>query len=164
MKTKDFKLLKWLCSMVMVAMGFTACSKDEPEEISVMYGTPYGEYKYEGIVTDEEGNPIQGINVTVQEYNYSINNLTVVETDKSGKFTTDYIKWGTGGRQALIFTDIDGDANGGDFEEMSFNIHSLNNKVKIEDGEGDWDNGKWKVTADVELTLKSEGGDTSDAE
>lgn len=150
--------------MVMVAMGFTACSKDEPEEISVMYGTPYGEYKYEGIVTDEEGNPIQGINVTVQEYNYSINNLTVVETDKSGKFTTDYIKWGTGGRQALIFTDIDGDANGGDFEEVRFNIHSLNNKVKIEDGEGDWDNGKWKVTADVELTLKSEGGDTSDAE
>lgn len=164
MKTKDFKLLRWLCSMVMVAMGFTACSKDEPEEISVMYGTPYGEYKYEGIVTDEEGNPIQGINVTVQEYNYSINNLTVVETDKSGKFTTDYIKWGTGGRQALIFSDIDGDANGGDFEEMRFNIHSLNNKVKIEDGEGDWDNGKWKVTADVELTLKSEGGDTSDAE
>ena len=59
---------------------------------------------------------------------------------------------------------IDGDANGGDFEEMRLNIHSLNNKVKIEDGEGDWDNGKWKVTADVELTLKSEGGDTSDAE
>ena len=163
MKTKDFKLLRWLCSMVMVAMGFTACSKDEPEEISVMYGTPYGEYKYEGIVTDEEGNPIQGINVTVQEYNDPIKNLTMVETDKSGSFTTDYIKRGSG-RQTLIFTDIDGDANGGDFEEVRFNIHSLNNKVKIEDGEGDWDNGKWKVTADVELTLKSEGGDTSDAE
>ena len=164
MKTKDFKLLKWLCSMVMVAMGFTACSKDEPEDFRAAYGTPYGEYKYEGIVTDEEGNPIQGINVTVQEYNDPIKNLTVVETDKSGKFTTDYIKWGAGGKQTLIFTDIDGDANGGDFEEVSFNIHSLNNKVKIEDGEGDWDNGKWKVTADVELTLKSEGGDTSDAE
>ena len=128
-----------------------------------MYGTPYGEYKYEGIVTDEEGNPIQGINVIVQEYNDPVKNLTVVETDKSGKFTTDYIKWGSG-KQTLIFTDIDGDANGGDFEEVRFNIHSLNNKVKIEDGEGDWDNGKWKVIADVELTLKSEGGDTSDAE
>ena len=33
MKTNYSKILRWLCSMVMMAMGFTACSKDEPEEV-----------------------------------------------------------------------------------------------------------------------------------
>ena len=44
--------------------------------------------------------------------------------------------------------------------EQIIDYYKTNNKVKIEDGEGDWDNGKWKVTADVELTLKSEDSDT----
>ena len=54
-----------LCVAVLGVLGFSACS-DDPEGHWVAYGSPTADYKYMGTVTDEAGNPIEGINVVLR--------------------------------------------------------------------------------------------------
>ena len=89
MKNFFVKLTKMLCVAVLGVLGFSACS-DDPESASVAYGSPNAKYKYVGTVTDEQGNPIEGINVVMSgDYVSStpFASLTL-KTDKDGKFST----------------------------------------------------------------------------
>ena len=63
MKPTYSRPIIWICSLIMTALGFAGCSDDEDTIVADEYGTPYADYKYMGTVTDENGKPIEGINV-----------------------------------------------------------------------------------------------------
>ena len=66
MKTKIYKLTRWLCTLLLGVLGFTACEKeDEIGDTPAAYGTPTADYIFEGVVTDQAGNPIKGIEVQI---------------------------------------------------------------------------------------------------
>ena len=63
MKTKLSQLTQWLLTTVIALLGFSSC---DPLDHPVMYGSPTADYKAEGVVTDEDGNPIEGIQIKVE--------------------------------------------------------------------------------------------------
>ena len=154
MKTTNFNLLKWLCSIVMVAMGFTACKDEGPEETYSMYGTPTSDYKISATVTDENGKAIPGINVVVRGSKLTsevIDGLILV-TDKKGKIETDYFNSEDFYATELLFTDVDGPDNGGEFEDKTIRVWRMQ-RTQVEPQDG-WYSGKFDLYEDVKLSLK----------
>lgn len=53
----------------------------------------------------------------------------------------------------VLYTDIDGEENGGHFEDKIIEIHKMD-KTKIKDGER-WYQGMFELSAEVKLSRKS---------
>ena len=143
--------------LLLSALGFSACSEngDNPkkgDDILCMYGTPTTEYIVKGKVTDDAGVPIKGIVISSKDVS-SFNDgsgLSAV-TDDNGTFTTNKMKdFGLSG--TLVFTDTDGEANGGDFATLEVNMDKLP-KTQTKEADG-WFRGEYEVTADVKLEKK----------
>ena len=83
------------------------------------------QWKASGRVVDEDENPIQGIEVSL--------GYTRQTTDEDGRF---YIR---GGSSYILFEDVDGEANGGEFEMRSIPLQ-----------------GEEVVLGDVELRRKAQ--------
>ena len=62
MKAKLSNASQWILTAIISLLGFSGCSKEE--EIPLMHGSPTVDYKAEGCITDEAGNPIEGIYYT----------------------------------------------------------------------------------------------------
>lgn len=57
-------------------LGFASCnSNEDPGDIPLEYGTPTVGFQVQGVVTDEEGNPLEDIQVIVRR---AYNNLNIV--------------------------------------------------------------------------------------
>ncbi|MBR4995981.1 MAG: radical SAM-associated putative lipoprotein [Alistipes sp.] len=154
MKTTNFNLLKWLCSIVMVAMGFSSCKDAEPDDIYFAYGTPTCDYKISGVVKNEKYKPIPGINVVFQARKGGImQDVLVMETDKDGKFETDYFDSEDIYITEIKFIDIDGEENYGDFEEKSIRAWGMT-RNQVEEGDGDWYSGKFDLYDEIRLKKK----------
>lgn len=141
--------MRKLLYLLLGALGFAGCS----ESFSCEYGTPSVDFTVKGKVTDSEGTPIKGIVVSsksVQSYDDG-NGLNAV-TDENGEFVTNKVKeFGVGG--TLVFTDVDGAENGGDFETYEKELlHS--ERTQIKEGDGNWYQGEYEVTVDVKLRKK----------
>jgi putative lipoprotein (rSAM/lipoprotein system) len=111
MKTK---LQRHIYYFILGVLGFAVaiCIKD-PEPIMVMYGVlPPINAKISGKVTDKNNKPINGIKV---QSGYSQQTFTAsdgrYEISEDGYMT-----------QFLVFTDIDGVENGGEFVERSVKV------------------------------------------
>ena len=108
------------------------------------YGVMYTEFNPEfgasGRVVDDAGVPIEGIEARCGG--------NVTSTDAEGRF---YVMSDS---PYIVLTDVDGEANGGEFAKLKLDI---SDKVtKIEEGDG-WNQGSYKADiGDVVLTLKSE--------
>lgn len=89
------------------------------------YGIPEAEFHPEfgasGRVVDPEGNGIEGIEVSIDR--------SVTTSDQSGWFYID------GDTPEVLFRDIDGEAHGGEFEELRIEIGTVNNVVELGDVE-----------------------------
>ena len=117
-----------------------------------MYGSPTVDFMVKGKVTDSEGTPIKGIVVSskrVQSYNVG-EGINAV-TDENGDFVTNQIHQ-TGIHGTLVFTDVDGAENGGDFETYEKDLSKFP-QTQVKEGEG-WYRGEYEVTAEVKLTKK----------
>ena len=128
------KFIKFL----LLCLGFkslTACDTDIWNE-TPEYGTPYAEYEVKGRVSDSEGTPISGIKVSMGEEG-SLDSVAV--TDADGRFHVIHIQ----------FTDIDGEAGGGLFEEQTVTVQA----EMVEEGDG-WSRGKYAVKEDVNVVLE----------
>ena len=146
------KFIKFL----LVCLGFkslTACDTDIWNE-TPEYGTPYAEYEVKGRVSDSEGTPISGIKVSMGEEG-SLDSVAV--TDADGRF---HVIHGTfpfrDNTFDIQFTDIDGEAGGGLFEEQTVTVQA----EMVEEGDG-WDEGDYAVPEEVEVTLypKTDNGE-----
>ena len=120
-------------------LGFASCtSNEDPEDIPLEYGTPTVGFQVQGVVTDEEGNPLEDIQVIVRRaYNNDY---------RSGD--TIYTKFVTTGfepdEQKVYFND----------EKKVFKSDSILLKdmklEKIEEGSG-WSHGTYQATTEVKL-------------
>ena len=141
------KIIKFL----LICLGFkslTACDV-EIWNGTAEYGTPYAEYEVKGRVSDAEGTPIQGIRVSMGESQSSYLDSVAV-TDAEGRF---HVIHGTfpynDNTFDIQFTDIDGEAGGGLFEEQTVTVQA----EVVEEGDG-WDEGDYAVKEDVNVTLE----------
>ena len=122
-------------AFALLAAALLSCSKAES------IGEPYMLFEIHGIVMDQDGNAIEGIQV-------SGGNSDVVKTNVNGRFSYH-------GRSVpmtvarLTFEDKDGDNNGGEFQKLTVDVE-MNLKIKGEE----YGNFKGKYFAqDVEIRL-----------
>lgn len=136
-------------------LGFTACEEGGKGGGGMLceYGTPTTDFVVKGKVTDAEGKPIKGIVISSKGLESFVDGSSLsATTGEDGTFVTNKIKeFGVMG--TLVFTDTDGEANGGDFatEEVELSRMPKNQTKK---GDGKWYQGEYEVTADVKLDKK----------
>ncbi|MBR4871669.1 MAG: radical SAM-associated putative lipoprotein [Alistipes sp.] len=118
----------------------------------VMYGSPHISFSLKARVVDEAGNPIQGIEVRSKEGGYFTDRTGV--SDYLGNIDAHGGFW-PGHQYEVVFYDIDGPLNGGEFEALEMDISDK--VVQTEEGDGNWNGGTYVAElGDVTMTLKSE--------
>ncbi len=134
-----------------MCLGFKsliACDTDIWNE-TPEYGTPYAEYEVKGRVSDSEGTPISGIKVSMGVEDYMD---SVAVTDADGRFHVIHDTFPFRDNTFDIqFTDIDGEAGGGLFEEQTVTVQA----EMVEEGDG-WDEGDYAVKEDVNVVLEKQ--------
>ena len=139
-------------------MGFGSCTTIGEDEYGtpVEYGTPYADYVIKGEVTDEQGNPLEGIKTTVKaipeevpQYAYSLDSAL---TDSQGKFLIETRAYISDPNLKLVVEDTDGPANGGEFVSDTLDLAALPKQQK-EAGQH-WSSGKYELKAEVKLKKK----------
>lgn len=155
------RLTRWYNAVLTALLGLLgySCSSDEIlDEYGspvVAYGVPTAHFIMKGTVTDEAGTPIQGIKATVKVMPYQHPELAYgldsTMTDATGKYQIEYHQLLN--ENILLLEDIDGAANGGEFQSDTIDISKLEPK-KIGEGDGRWYDGKFEIQADVKLKKK----------
>lgn len=153
MKTIFSNPLLWICSIILTALGFTGCS-DDPSIMAAEYGSPHADYKYMGTVTDKEGNPIEGIKVTLVGSSHKVSGpeVAVFTTNKDGKFESEYYNEMNTSIYKIDFTDTDGELNGGEFASASIKTSEMKStQTKENDTHDKWYRGQFERKAEVKL-------------
>ena len=135
-------MTKKIYRTLLAMLGFVSCAPF----MKNMYGAPYVDLVVKGTVTDQTGNPVPGIRVTIPELGPN------QKTDASGKVE---MKMSLGGTQLLHefnlqFEDIDGPENGGTFATDTL-YHKDMEINKVSDGDGSWNEGKYEVNFEKKL-------------
>ncbi len=144
---------------ILSLFGFSSCIL-----APTMYGSPYVEFAASGKVTDKQGEPIEGIRVAVREHRYYPNSENVIYdhnhwydddtlyTDAQGRYqlTRDLVSFSGPDDVTIVFEDIDGPGNGGEFAPATV-IPEITQTKK---GDKKWYGGKFEVSADVSLEKK----------
>ncbi len=115
--------MKKIVYMLLAALGFgtVGCENNDP-----MYAPPLSNpTKLKAHVVDEDGNAIKGIEVSAG-YNGSVKSAGY--TDENGDCI---VSW-EDNIQLMKFKDVDGEENGGEFEEMHLNMRQAE---KYRDGD-----------------------------
>lgn len=134
-------LLAWAAGI----SGLTSCD-NLPFIGACMYGTPSADYNVTLTVTDEDGNPVKGIEASGN------GRPEKPLTDQSGvvKMNLEGIIY-----PHIVLTDIDGEDNGGEFEELQVSEQDLTVK-QIKKGDGNWYQGAFEATGTVKMKKASE--------
>lgn len=146
--------MKRLLYILLGLLGLTSCDHFGTAE----YGCPNVSFSLKARVVDEAGNPIQGIEVRTEdgkrfEYNTGFSDYEG-NIDAYGGF------WPGVQNQKVQFIDVDGEANGGEFETLTVKIENL---TQTEEGDGNWYDGAY--TADmgtVTMKLKEKSEENTD--
>ena len=158
-----------LLSGALALLGFTGCSdiNDAPD----LYGTPSVDYRVLGTVTDEEGKPLEGIQVVMDNpwiVSYldeggkeilpkvDTTNMKILPdtlyTDKKGQFSGLKTMAGSLNKLTVEFRDIDGEANGGEFKSERFTKDKFDKK-QLKKGDGFYD-GEFEYSKTIKLERK----------
>ena len=143
--------MKRLLYMLLGLLGLTSC---EHFFGAAEYGCPNVSFSLKARVVDEAGTPIQGIEVRAEdgdrfEYNTGFSDYQGY-IDARGSF------WPGTQHGKVQFIDIDGEANGGEFETLTLQIENV---TQTEDGSGNWYDGAYTAdmgTVTMKLKEKSE--------
>lgn len=116
--------------------------------IPAMYGTPSADWSVKGRVTDEDNQPVAGIQVVLGNHFQSNEHviydqeywpLDTLQTGPDGTFQAS--RGGFPIQQLKVdFQDIDGEENGGEFEAVSLMIR----KIEYKDAKG-WYSGRAEI-------------------
>lgn len=116
-----------------------------------MYGMPSATYKVLGTVSDESGSPVEGIRVAIESKYSSYSQYDTLYTDSSGKYLFNRGERGLWpDKVVVVFEDIDGEENGGEFESAE----ATPELKKVKEGDGSWYMGMFEAQADVTLKKK----------
>ena len=163
MKTSITKFSQWLTAILLGALGFSACSDSKSLwDIPLMYGSPTMDYQTKGCVTDTESNPIQGLRVELTEHyhddgDYKVTTQTLT-TDAEGKFISEKILEPVNYFGTLTITDIDGEANGGEFKEQTVELKDLKKTID-KSNQDDWYWGVVTFEANITMLKQEEGNE-----
>lgn len=125
----------------LLGFGIDGCARVE-------YGVPHVTFRLTARVIDEEGVPIQGIHVRTSEGDQFEYNTGI--SDYLGNIEAAGTIW-PGAQYEVVFEDIDGPLNGGEFETLTLETHAYN----IAPGEGGWYDGGYAADmGDVVLKKK----------
>lgn len=155
MKTKIYRLYGAVLSVLLSVLGFSSCSKEEMRE---EYGSPHADYIMQGTVTDEQGNEINGILVSAEEYQ-DINdgkcwvNLASKKTSYYGEYQLYYQDFPESKYTKLIVQDVDGEANGGEFASDTLDI-DYESAEQIKKSDSNWYEGTFRITQNIQLKKK----------
>lgn len=162
MKQRINNWAKLLYGFLMTILGFSGC--DHFENTMAEYGQPYAEFKLVGEVKSEEGKPIKGIRVIVRPFVEHTSQEVLdwhrdtLYTDADGKFSKESLKhtWPNEMKgSTIIFEDIDGPENGGEFVSKTLNDKEFTVE-QVKKGSGIWYDGDFLVTANATLSPKKQ--------
>ena len=131
MKNLINKLIRLLCVSVIGLLGFSSC-----EEHSDEYGTPITNFLYWGTVTDEAGNPIEGINVIMSGNILGMPNVKLKTESYDGEksnFSTGLFSTADTHIATIDFVDVDGEENGGDFQSVTITPQDMVEESRFDD-------------------------------
>ena len=135
--------------LALIGFGAGACDNDWGDPVPE-YGCPHMNFSFKARVIDEAGKPIEGIEVQTRNGDFYMDNFS----DAEGNIDLTTGMWPNINID-VIFTDVDGEENGGEFETLELNISDKVEKVK--EGDGRWYNGDYAADlGDVTMTLKAE--------
>ena len=133
----------------LLGFGAVACDNGMHDQVAE-YGCPTVHFSLKARVIDEEGNPIAGIEVQTKDNAFYADNYS----DAEGNIDLNVSMWPDTNID-LVFTDVDGEENGGEFETLNLNIADKVEQVK--EGSGSWYEGGYKADlGDVTMKLKTE--------
>lgn len=158
-----------LLSGALALLGFAGCSSDEPEPS--LYGSPSVDYRVVGIVTDEDGKPLKDIQVVVEnpyawtyfddegkpiKTKYEAGEIApdTLYTNEDGKFESHWTQAFSDSKMVVGFEDIDGEANGGEFQLKRFTRNELDSK-QLKKGDS-WYAGKFEYSKSFKMKRKGE--------
>ena len=146
-----------LVAVALGMLGFASCAEianidDDPSKEDIcMYGSPSATYKVLGTVSDESGSPVEGIRVAIESKYGSYSQYDTLYTDSSGKYLFNRGERGLWpDKVVVVFEDIDGEENGGEFESAE----ATPELKKVKEGDGSWYMGMFEAQADVTLKKK----------
>ena len=135
--------------LALIGFGAGACDNDWGDVVPE-YGCPRMNFSLKARVIDEEGNPIAGIEVQTKGHDFYSGNFS----DAKGNIDVTNNMFPNPNLE-IVFTDVDGEENGGEFETLELNISDKVEKVK--EGDGRWYQGDYAADlGDVTMTLKAE--------
>ncbi len=108
MKEKLVLLLNSIFAILAAALGLTGCDKDPYP--APMYGCPPVRYDIEGRVVNEADEPIEGIEVSLDQDSYLPQ--APATTDAEGNYGMERSIYDDGYEIAVIANDVDGETNG----------------------------------------------------
>ena len=146
--------MKRLIYILLGLLGFTSCEHFG----SVEYGTPNVHFSLKARVVDEAGVPIQGIEVRTEDGGYF--EYKTGFSDYQGYIDANGTFWPGTEHGKVQFVDIDGEANGGEFETLTVDIE---NATQTEEGSGGWYEGAYAADlGTVTMKLKEQSEETPD--
>ena len=135
--------------LALLGVGAVSCDNGMHDQVPE-YGCPHMNFSFKARVIDEAGKPIEGIEVQTRNGDFYMDNFS----DAEGNIDLTTGMWPNTNID-VIFTDVDGEENGGEFETLELNISDKVEKVK--EGDGRWYNGEYAADlGDVTMTLKAE--------
>ena len=154
------RMLRWydaLLAAIVTMLGFSACGGDDDDDpIILMYGTPSVTYRVSGTVSaalSEPTTPLPGIRVRAEFFGpegQTLDALADTLTDASGRFALDVI-FERSEPVRLIFDDVDGPENGGEFVSDTLDLRSY---VEEKAAEGAFDDlSQAPVPMDIDVKL-----------
>ena len=136
--------------LALIGFGAGACDHGSMDDVVAEYGCPYINFSFKARVIDEAGKPIEGIEVQTRNGAFYMDNFS----DAEGNIDLKVGMWPDTNID-VIFTDVDGELNGGEFETLELNI--ADKVERVEEGSGGWYEGGYKADlGDVVMTLKEE--------
>lgn len=139
--------MKRLIYALMALLGFGMAGCDGIDRAAPEYGCPYVNFNLKARVVDEAGEPIPGIEVRLNnDWGKLAESDNLGEIDALGSTFP-------GNQYEIVFKDVDGAENGGEFETL---VLDITDKVEqTAEGEGSWYAGDYKAElGDVTLTRK----------
>ena len=153
MKVRFYRWYNAVLTVLLSMLGFGCSSSDDD---MLEYGTPHADFILKGQVTDEAGTPIKNIKTSAKiivKSGTSVykDEFSTAQTDDSGRYELKYDGQGSYDLK-IILEDVDGEANGGEFQSDTINVWDLPKK-EVEKGSG-WYEGKFEVNANIRLEKK----------
>lgn len=142
--------MKRFIYFLLALLGFGAGACDNGwGDVVAEYGCPHMNFSFKARVIDEAGNPIEGIEVQTKDNAFYMDNYS----DAEGNIDLTVSMWPDTNID-VIFTDVDGELNGGEFETLELNI--ADKVEQVAEGSGSWYEGGYKAElGDVTMTLKA---------